>query len=617
MRLLPGILVAAVLASAALAISAPADASPGAGPVASERPNVAGSPTQGARLLASPGTWTGAGKITLAYQWYRCDTMGARCTALRGVTKRSRRIGPTDVGRTLSLEVRATDSRGTTTAHAGLVGPIAGTPAALGLKAQPSVAGDSVLGATVRVEPGRWQPQPTGFSFQWARCNLAGRACAPIAGATTETHEIATADLGHRLLAIVQARSQASVRAVFSVATPPAAARPGQIGPSTTTAPLVATVVQQGRKLVGATGTWFGAGAIRYAYQWSRCDAAGAHCQAIRGATAASYTPVAKDVGATLGFSVRGTDATGARTAYASLVGPVAGADAGLASAGQPTVAGNPTQGQTLQVSPGAWTLPTGAFAYRWLRCNENGRACAAIAGATAAAYIPAAEDVGHALVAVVRATVGEATQDAVSAATRPIVSAPGPASTSPPTISGPLQHGKQLTGFAGTWVGSGAIAYAYQWYRCDPSGAHCKAVHGATRATYTQARRDVGQTLAVAVRASDPTGTTTSYTGIAGPIAAANAPLVATSQPAVAGTPAPGQTLTATNGGWSPNPTAFAYQWLRCNPNGRLCAPIPGATASSYAATPADAGRGLVLSIRASLTGAEAATLSTTVRIA
>ena len=112
-------LAAALLVAPATATSAPGRfraAGGGRGPDAGRAP----------RRLAR--LWTGSGKIAYAFQWYRCDTMGARCAPLRGVTDRTRRIGPTDVGHTLSLEVRATDSNGTTAAYASLVGPIAGKP---------------------------------------------------------------------------------------------------------------------------------------------------------------------------------------------------------------------------------------------------------------------------------------------------------------------------------------------------------------------------------------------------------------------------------------------------------------------------------------------------------
>src|SRR5262249_52498049 len=159
------------------------------------------------------------GEITFAYQWYRCDTMGRRCAALRGVTKRSHTIGPNDVGRTLSLAVTATDSTGSATAYSSLVGPIARQPSAFALSAPPLVSGDSGRGATIRVAPGRWRPKPSGFSFQWARCNVQGRACLPISGATSDTHQVGEDDLGHPLVVIVQGRLGAATRAVFSVGT--------------------------------------------------------------------------------------------------------------------------------------------------------------------------------------------------------------------------------------------------------------------------------------------------------------------------------------------------------------------------------------------------------------
>src|SRR6185295_19108883 len=85
------------------------------GPAMVTKPAVAGPATEGGRLTGSAGTWKGNGRVRLAYQWYRCDTMGARCSPLRGVTRRSHVLGPGDVGHTLSLAVRAADEDGSTT----------------------------------------------------------------------------------------------------------------------------------------------------------------------------------------------------------------------------------------------------------------------------------------------------------------------------------------------------------------------------------------------------------------------------------------------------------------------------------------------------------------------
>ena len=148
------------------------------------------------------------------------------------------------------------------------------------LKQRPVVAGSPLQGGTVHVDTGRWRPKPSAFVFQWARCNAELRACKAISGETRDTHDIGAADLGHVLVAIVQARSGATSRAVFSTATGLAvagggAAKPTTGGPSITIAPAVAEVLQQGNQLTGSVGSWSGKGTITYTYSWYRCDAAG------------------------------------------------------------------------------------------------------------------------------------------------------------------------------------------------------------------------------------------------------------------------------------------------------------------------------------------------------
>jgi hypothetical protein len=68
------------------------------------------------------------------------------------------------------------------------------------------------------------------------------------------------------------------------------------------------------------------------------------------------------------------------------------------------------------------------------------------------------------------------------------------------------------------------------------------------------------------------------------------------TAEPTISGTPAAGQTLTATNGSWDNDPTSFAYQWVRCGANGGAadgsdCASIGGATTSAYVLSGGDVG--------------------------
>ncbi len=61
-------------------------------------------------------------------------------------------------------------------------------------------------------------------------------------------------------------------------------------------------------------------------------------------------------------------------------------------------------------------------------------------------------------------------------------------------------------------------------------------------------------------------------------------------SPPTITGTPKVGQTLTAQNGTWDNSPTAFQYQWLRCNASGASCVNVPNGTQKTYTLVGADA---------------------------
>ena len=84
---------------------------------------------------------------------------------------------------------------------------------------------------------------------------------------------------------------------------------------------------------------------------------------------------------------------------------------------------------------------------------------------------------------------------------------------------------------------------------------------------------------------------------------------VTSTTAPAVAGTPAVGQTLTASSGDWSGAPSAYAYQWSRCDSTATTCADIAGATAATYAVAPEDAGSVL----RATVTARNSVTSAST----
>jgi hypothetical protein len=401
----------------------------------------------------------------------------------------------------------------------------------------------------------------------------------------------------------------------------PAVAGPGgtRAGPVLAGAPTIAGEATQGSVLVATPGSWQGSGTIRYVYRWYRCDAMGRGCKLLRGAAAPRHKLVAGDVGHTLALNVRASDPAGSTNGYASLIGPIAWSRPPLVSVAQPSVAGTPTVGASVQVDPGKWSPAPKSFAYQWLRCNANGRGCAPIAGDTAAAHTVVPRDVAHALVAIVQAKSASTALAVLSRATPRVggtapapPAPPGPTSSARPTVTGYAQQGKQLTAAPGTWSGTGTIQYAYQWYRCDPAGAHCMSIHGATKPTYTEVQKDVGSTIGLTVRATDTKGTTSAYAGLVGPVAAPASPIYTTAQPTISGTPTAGQTLQVSAGTWSQPPTAYAYQWQRCNANGRVCTAVTGATGAAYVVTAADAGHALVAVVTATAGASTQASLST-----
>jgi hypothetical protein len=411
-------------------------------------------------------------------------------------------------------------------------------------------------------------------------------------------------------LALIGIAAGASVSRGAAWARPTLVLAPAAVG-----APVV------GQRLTALHGTWSGAAAISYHYQWYRCDSSAARCHSIQGATAPSYKLVAADAAHTIGLTVKATSASGTSSAYASVVGLVAPATATFISTVQPLITGVVQQGRTLQVDNGAWSGSPTSFTYSWSRCNRNGRICARVAGATAATYVVTVQDVGHALVVLVTASSNGATAAAISAAatglqdgtstTTTTTSPSGPRNTVAPTAVGSPVDGGKLTATAGTWTGSGTINYTYQWYRCDAAGAHCSSIHGATAGTYKLVARDVSQTMALTVTAKDTVGKANAYGSLVGPVAAAGASLIATTQPTVSGSGATGKPVTVSSGTWSPVAKAYSYAWQRCNGNGRICVPIVGATLATYTVVAADRGHQLLAIVQATFGNNSAKTFS------
>jgi hypothetical protein len=83
-----------------------------------------------------------------------------------------------------------------------------------------------------------------------------------------------------------------------------------QLGPVNVSPPTIAGAARAGTVLTASSGSWRNR-PTSYAYRWSRCDPAGGGCARLPGATLATYTVSAADVGATLRVTVTARNSAG------------------------------------------------------------------------------------------------------------------------------------------------------------------------------------------------------------------------------------------------------------------------------------------------------------------
>ncbi|MFN2469505.1 MAG: hypothetical protein ABR583_00630, partial [Gaiellaceae bacterium] len=155
------------------------------------------------------------------------------------------------------------------------------------------------------------------------------------------------------------------------------------------------------------------------------------------------------------------------------------------------------------------------------------------------------------------------------------------------PEVEGSTETGKTLTGSTGTWTSDGPITFAFQWERCPAAGPPCAEIEGATAQAYLVSPHDLRATLRLRVTATNANGSASASSAPTSIVFVAVPANI--ERPQVSGATRVGGRLRASVGGWTNTPTAYVYQWQRCDRTGTRCKRIRGAGRSTYALTTRD----------------------------
>lgn len=164
-RALTAIVIAA-LATAIGAVFGTAQNGLAAGtpPSNTKAPAISGTAQQGQTLTADHGDWSGSQPITYSYQWLRCNAGGNSCAGISGATARLYDVRGQDVGHTLRVRVKATNSAGSatdTSAQTAVVLPATAPPPPTGCPAGSGTINVTQLSSPARLNIDSWNANPS------------------------------------------------------------------------------------------------------------------------------------------------------------------------------------------------------------------------------------------------------------------------------------------------------------------------------------------------------------------------------------------------------------------------------------------------------------------------
>lgn len=259
---------------------------------------------------------------------------------------------------------------------------------------------------------------------------------------------------------------------------PPVPAAPVNVVlPSLTGTGEVGTVVTCNK------GVWTGVPTPTYTYDFKVGGIS------VQTGTSNTYTVNVSDDGKVITCEVTATNSEGSASATTSNSITAGTAPVNTVA---PTVSPSGTQstGTVITANVGTWTgTPTITYEYRWTR---NG---SPITGAVNSTYTIQAADDGTTIRCEVRGTNAYGVSSFVASSNSvSAVNAVAPANTVAPVISGTAVVGQTLSSTTGTWTGTPAPTFSYQWFRgATPIGTNS--------ANYTLVQADAGNTSNITCR--------------------------------------------------------------------------------------------------------------------
>ena len=317
-------------------------------PTNSTLPSISGTTEDGQQLTASHGSWT-ENPTSYTYTWQRCDTSGGSCSAV-GSDSKNYTLVSADVGSTMRVKVVAHNASGDSSpAKSDKTNVVTAGGTKPNNTSLPTISGTAQDNQTLTADHGNWSgTTPISYAYMWLRCDTAGANCVDNGGAS-QTYDVASGDVGHKLRVMVTAtNSKGSDTAKSNPTAVVVAASGASTAPVNTSLPSISGTAQDGQTFTASQGSWNPSSGNNFTYQWQRCDSSGNSCSNISGATSTTYRNTSSDVGHRLRVAVKATNSLGNSTATSAASSVVAAAGTTTTT---PTTTTPPPAGKVISIN--------------------------------------------------------------------------------------------------------------------------------------------------------------------------------------------------------------------------------------------------------------------------